>query len=153
MRANIQQRINVKKGQATFWNYYTVNRGSKKDNNILISNALCRNSDDPDLWFSDEVEQDRSGRPAIKETEKLITRTIQALKICDMCSVKDLCLEEGMRKDNLEHGVWGGVMAGERMLAAKLPILGFDRSKKITFANKVRNRIKFDGKERYEKQI
>ncbi len=70
-----------------------------------------------------------------------------------MCSVKDLCLEEGMRKDNLEHGVWGGVMAGERMLAAKLPIVGFDRSKKITFANKVRNRIEFDREERYEKQI
>ena len=56
-----------------------------------------------------------------------------------------------MRKDNLEHGVWGGVMAGERLVAAGVPILGFDRSKKITFANKVRNRIKFNEEERYEK--
>lgn len=143
----------MKKGQASFWHYYTVNRGSREDNNILISEALCRNSDDPDLWFSDEVEQNKSGRPSVKESERLITRTIQALKICDMCSVKDLCLEEGMRKDNLEHGIWGGLMAGERMIATELPIVGFDRSKKITFANKVRNRIKFDREERYEKQI
>jgi hypothetical protein len=143
----------MKKGQASFWNYYTVNRGSKENKDILSKNGLCRNSGDPDLWFSDEVEQDRSGRPSLKESEMLIARTIQALKICDMCSVKDLCLEEGMRKDNLEHGVWGGVMAGERMLAAELPILGFDRSKKITFANKVRDRIKFDREERYEKQV
>jgi len=143
----------MKKGEASFWNYYTVNRGSKENKDILSKNGLCRNSDDPDLWFSDEVEQDRSGRPSLKESEMLIARTIQALKICDMCSVKDLCLEEGMRKDNLEHGVWGGVMAGERMLAAELPIFGFDRSKKITFANKVRDRIKFDGEERYEKQV
>jgi len=141
----------MKKGEASFWNYYTVNRGSKENKDILSKNGLCRNSDDPDLWFSDEVEQGRSGRPSLKEYEMLIARTIQALKICDMCSVKDLCLEEGMRKDNLEHGVWGGVMAGERMLAAELPILGFDRSKKITFANKVRDRIKFDREERYEK--
>jgi hypothetical protein len=124
----------MKKGQASFWNYYTVNRGSKENKDILSKNGLCRNSDDPDLWFSDEVEQDRSGRPSLKKSEMLIARTIQALKICDMCSVKDLCLEEGM-------------------LAAELPILGFDRSKKITFANKVRDRIKFDREERYEKQV
>ena len=143
----------MKKGQASFWNYYTINRGSKENKDILSKNGLCRNSDDPDLWFSDEMEQERSGRPSIKDSEMLVARTIQALEICSMCSVKDLCLEEGMRKDNLEHGVWGGVMAGERMLAAELPILGFDRSKKITFANKVRDRIKFDREERYEKQV
>lgn len=143
----------MKKGQASFWNYYTINRGSKENKDILSKNGLCRNSDDPDLWFSDEMEQERSGRPSIKDSEMLVARTIQALKICSMCSVKDLCLEEGMRKDNLEHGVWGGVMAGERLVAAGVPILGFDRSKKITFANKVRNRIKFNEEERYEKQV
>lgn len=37
----------------------------------------------------------------------------QAKAICDVCPVKDICLEEGIR--NKEYGIWGG----ERLTGGK----------------------------------
>ena len=105
--------------------------------------ALCKQGDDPDLWFSEENEiEGRRGGPTAEEVQATIDRTIQAIQICNTCKVKDLCLQEGMREENLTYGVWGGMMSGERMLLARKPISNSFTRNKIIFTRKIRNKMK-----------
>jgi hypothetical protein len=41
-----------------------------------------------------------------------------ALKICSTCTKKEECFEEGMKPVNLGNGIWGGVLAGDRIAIA-----------------------------------
>lgn len=110
---------------------------------VFTNTGLCYTSDDPDLWFSEEIEVvGRRGGPTNDEKEYMITRTLKALAICDKCPIKFDCLDEGMRPENLDNGVWGGMMAGERLIMADAPVKSHYRSNKILFANKVRARYK-----------
>lgn len=69
-------------------------------------NGSCRTSGDPDAWFIDYNTSD--------ETE--LYRLNVALTICETCPIKDKCLEVGLSKTELNWGVWGGLLPGERML-------------------------------------
>jgi len=50
-------------------------------------------------------------------------RIITAKNICGSCPSKDRCLEFGNQPNDLPYGIWGGKMAGERILD-----LGYKRS-------------------------
>lgn len=120
----------------------------KKPKRDLLDNVktfdsvgLCHTSDDPDLWFSEEIEViGRRGGPTNDEKEYMIKRTLTALSICDKCPIKSDCLTEGMRLENLNYGVWGGTMAGERLVMAGAMTKAHDKQNKLLFANKVRAR-------------
>jgi hypothetical protein len=101
--------------------------------------GLCTGYDDPDLWFTDVPESIRdTGRLTIKEKQDTVAKAIVALSICNKCDVKAACFDEGMKPENIEHGIWGGTMSGERILLASISTNREDRKQRIAFAHRVR---------------
>lgn len=99
----------------------------------------CTDSKTPDLWFPESVEPTtNSDKTYMRRVEVMINNSRQALAICAECPIKEPCLAEGMREENLEHGIWGGTMAGERLLLAGIVELDKDRRAMIRLAEKVR---------------
>ena len=47
--------------------------------------------------------------------EALVNNIIYAIEKCNTCPIIESCLEEGMKLENLPHGIWGGLLAGERI--------------------------------------
>ena len=77
----------------------------------------CHGDKNPDAWFP-EIPQ---GFPSPKNQVTLRDETLRALALCNSCPKKQACLEEGMQDKNLAYGIWGGTLAGERvMLSMKL---------------------------------
>lgn len=67
---------------------------------------------DPDIWFPEIP----NGRPSQSKMHALGESIRNAIDTCENCSIKAECLADGMRDENISHGIWGGVMAGERVL-------------------------------------
>lgn len=93
--------------------------------------AYCATYPDPDLWhYESSVFSD--------ERELAEWRVAEAMTICGLCPVKEQCLAEGLRQENLlifdttEGSIWGGKMLGERLNI---------RSGKITY--KYRRELQF----------
>lgn len=129
-------------GKALFWDKLKVKRGNQEQITSFNRKALCAKNEDPDLWFSEEVEDlGRRGGPTKAQKQFNIGRTMVALSICNKCEVKDICLQEGMRRENLDYGIWGGKMSGERLIMAGQPILSSERVNKVLFANKIRDML------------
>lgn len=104
-------------------------------------NGLCTGHDDPDLWFSDTVETTGSGRlPTIVE-QGMVQRAVQALAICAHCPITTDCLAEGMKDENIDNGIWGGKLSGERIVLARNNIKSKTRLNKIAFARRVRELV------------
>lgn len=82
-----------------------------KTNEVI---GLCATSDNPDMWFPD-VPQGRLGQ---QKMMVLGTSVAKAIAICNRCPKQEACLDEGMQSKNLPHGIWGGKLAGERILLA-----------------------------------
>lgn len=101
-------------------------------------NGLCRSHDNPDLWFSDTIESDRQGRPSKDDVATAVRNSRQALAICGRCPVKDECLAEGMLPENIDYGIWGGTLSGERLLLAGVSINSNTRKANVRFAHKIR---------------
>lgn len=76
--------------------------------------GLCATSDDPDMWFP-EVPQGRAGQ---KKMMALGTSVAKAINICNRCPKQEACLDEGMKDENLAFGIWGGMIAGDRVIAS-----------------------------------
>lgn len=91
--------------------------GSSMKTEPLIGN--CTKHPDPDLW-SPELP---NGRPNVRIMETIAERVITAKNICGSCTSRDRCLEFGNQPNDLPYGIWGGKMAGERILD-----LGYERS-------------------------
>jgi hypothetical protein len=87
-------------------------------------NGLCTGDYNPDLWFSNTV-----------------NNAARALAICSYCPVIVQCKAEGMKPDNIDYGVWGGTLSGERLLEAGEPIDSERRSVAVAFAIKVREKV------------
>ena len=79
----------------------------------------CTNHADPDLWQPEP----ENGRPSMRQLRILSERIVIAKTICNACPSIDRCLEEGNQLNDLPYGIWGGKMAGERILD-----LGYIRS-------------------------
>lgn len=74
----------------------------------------CYGDDNPDAWFP---EPSRGG-PSQAKMRALGLETSRAIILCKACPKQEACLEEGMKPKNLPYGIWGGRLAGERLLLA-----------------------------------
>ncbi len=71
----------------------------------------CADDAMPDYWFP-ELPKGNVG-PA---RHRALALTIAyAIDKCNSCQMKQGCYEMGMQPNNIEHGIWGGVLAGERL--------------------------------------
>ena len=121
---------------------------TSNDKDLDISNGLCVKHDDPDLWFAGEVDLDdaKSSVNADSQATKLeVEKAITALSICKSCPAKDNCLELGSRSAQLYFGIYGGTMAGERLLTAGMSMKNSTNKNKLAFARKVRQTMKKRG--------
>lgn len=100
--------------------------------------GLCKGHDNPDLWFSDTIEAEGRGRPSKADVAIAIRNSRLALAICGKCPVKDECLTEGMQPDNIDYGIWGGTLSGERLLLAGVNVNSLQRKANVRFAHKIR---------------
>lgn len=100
----------------------------------------CFGHENPDMWFSDTSDQAGSGAPSASESNRRLSEALQALAICDTCpaDAKAACLILGMKPENLDNGIWGGTLSGERLLAQDMGIRSYVRKTRIAFAKKVR---------------
>lgn len=94
----------------------------------------CSTHPQPDLWFPEQPQ----GRPSNAKRKLLADKVMLAIAICEGCPVKQACLDEGMKIENIEHGIWGGLMAGERILLSGIDTNRTIRSDAIVFAEGVR---------------
>ena len=74
----------------------------------------CTFHEDPDLWFPELP----TGRPTRYTAVEAAVRVEEATDICDVCPIKQSCLDKGFLPENILWGIWGGMMAGERLVAA-----------------------------------
>jgi hypothetical protein len=79
---------------------------------IDIALGNCHGDSNPDAWFP-EVPQ---GNFSNTKKEKIGSEMRRALALCNSCNQKETCLEEGMKEQNLSYGIWGGMLAGERVM-------------------------------------
>ncbi len=103
-----------------------------------ITEGLCVGHSDPDLWFSDTIEAEGSGRRPAHIEQEMTTRALEALAICNRCPAKQECLAIGMSEEHFDNGIWGGTLSGERIAIKRTNIRDNDRLRKINFARRVR---------------
>ena len=91
-------------------------RGKKnvRDSNDRVIVGSCTFHEDPDLWFPELP----AGRPTRYTAVEAAVRVREATDICDVCPIKQSCLDKGFLPENILWGIWGGMMAGERLVAA-----------------------------------
>jgi len=118
------------------------------DKDLDVSKGLCVKHDDPDLWFAGEVDltdASSSVNTNSQATKLEVDKAITALSICKSCPAKDNCLELGKRGDQLYFGIYGGTMAGERLLMVGRSMKGSTNKNRLAFARKVRRTMKERG--------
>lgn len=74
----------------------------------------CHGDSNPDAWFPEFPQ----GAQTLVKMDALALETSRAIILCNACPKKEECLEEGMKPKNLPYGIWGGRLAGERILLA-----------------------------------
>lgn len=72
----------------------------------------CAGHPEPDLWFPEYG----SGPVTPNRTQRLADKVNEALRLCKTCPIKEDCLAFGMQEDDLQFGIWGGKLAGQRLL-------------------------------------
>jgi hypothetical protein len=81
--------------------------------------SLCAEHPEPDLWFPEFTQGTITERKAKAMAEQVKSAT----ELCDRCPLMVECLTEGMKEENITYGIWGGLLAGQR-----LELLGRERS-------------------------
>jgi hypothetical protein len=82
-----------------------------------MSNAivgLCTTDSNPDAWFPDVP----VGRQAPSKLTEVGNEAARAIALCNICPKQEGCLDEGMKPENLAFGIWGGMLAGERVVVS-----------------------------------
>lgn len=74
----------------------------------------CTGDANPDAWFPTVP---NGGRPSTI-LRRMVPEIKYAMDKCNSCPKKDECLEEGLKPINLAYGIWGGVLAGDRIAMA-----------------------------------
>ncbi len=120
------------------------------DLDLDVSDGLCVNHDDPDLWFAGEAEKEfgekwTNTRAQRQRAQAEVDRATQALAICKNCPAKVNCLELGMRGTQIYYGIYGGTMPGERLLKLGRSMKKAEYANKLNFANKVRKTMRERG--------
>lgn len=87
--------------------------------------GACSYSDNPDIWFP---EMGRGGGTNNPKREKKKAQEIKlALTICGSCDKREECLNEGMLPENINYGIWGGMLAAERLMKNGVRVSDYDR--------------------------
>jgi hypothetical protein len=100
--------------------------------------GLCADTDEPDLWFT---QLDR-GKPSDRKNQEIANEVSRAIAICNKCPIKKECYQEGLRPVNILYGIWGGVMAGDRLRHAGYSEKDFHPQTEPGLAFKLSNVIK-----------
>jgi len=74
----------------------------------------CSGDDNPDAWYPT---MPNGGRPSTM-LRRMVPEIRYAINTCNSCPKKQECLEEGLKPINLAYGIWGGVLAGDRIAMA-----------------------------------
>jgi len=77
-------------------------------------NGNCTGHSDPDMWFPELPPH----RPSMGTTISLALQVNEAISLCKSCPAMIECGSEGDKPENRAYGIWGGVLAGERLLAS-----------------------------------
>ena len=93
--------------------------------------ALCAHSADPDAWFLESGQMTRED----------IDRVAYALDTCDLCPIKNMCLEQGLVPMETEWGIRGGLFAIEREAMIRDISRNGTKIKKMSGAASIRNRV------------
>jgi hypothetical protein len=118
------------------------------DTDLDLSKGLCVGSDDPDMWFAGEVDltEPNSSVNTNSQAAKLeVDKAIKALSICKSCPAKDDCLELGKHGQQINFGIYGGTMAGERLAMMGRVTKNSLVKQRVSFAHKVRRTMKERG--------
>ncbi|NIP36929.1 MAG: WhiB family transcriptional regulator [Thermoplasmata archaeon] len=76
-----------------------------------LQHAACGDDSlDPDVFFPD---------PDYDTEEEIEVKVRVAKDVCRKCPVDDLCLNLGMRPENLRWGIFGGLTSQERRYRAQ----------------------------------
>ena len=129
------------KGKTWDWDSRKIKREITDNVKVFSDKGNCNYHPNPDIWFASEVNfLGRRGSPSPAQIEQKFIQSAEALRLCKSCPIKQECLDEGMRKENLDYGIWGGMLAGERLLQAGQSILSSERKNKVAFAKQMRER-------------
>ena len=78
----------------------------KPDKDPIWYDAACNGDPDPEAWWLDHnidnIDIPRLGR---------------ALIMCSKCPVREQCLQVGLSDSEINTGIWGGMLPGERIIA------------------------------------
>jgi len=75
------------------------------DGDPIWYEANCNGDQDADAWFLDHNVEDED-----------IPRLARALTLCGDCPVKEQCLKVGLSDLEINTGIWGGLLPGERII-------------------------------------
>ena len=103
--------------------------------------GLCTGHENPDLWFSESIDSDGDSSHTNENSAEYklrIANVKTALSICNACPAKAECFDEGMKRENLDNGIWGGSLPGERIILADVSVTWNNRRSMINFAHRVR---------------
>jgi len=107
--------------------------------------GLCMTHENPDLWFEDsgDLFERRKGskNPLIKFAIRK-ANMIQAIEICNKCPIRTNCLNEGLKDENLDYGIWGGLLPGERIVMVDKIVGATDRKYRVVTAQNIRSSMK-----------
>lgn len=71
----------------------------------------CTTDANPDHWFTEIP----NGGHQPTMIQRILPQIQYAIDTCKKCPKKDDCLAEGMKQENITNGIWGGMLAGDRM--------------------------------------
>lgn len=128
-----------------FYYYYDcgdVMSTELKETKAMI--GLCTDYFEPDIWFPETASKAMSGATGFyrPSTEYRVQVSLEAILLCDVCPTKASCLVEGMREENINHGIWGGMMVSERRRVAGLPAVAHSDISDVKVARIVRKKLK-----------
>jgi hypothetical protein len=102
------------------------------DGDPIWYEANCNGDQDADAWFLDHNVEDQD-----------IPRLARALTLCGTCPVKEQCLKVGLTDLEINTGIWGGLLPGERIIVRYgASRRGVAQRTKMKIAFTVRQRVK-----------
>ena len=107
--------------------------------------GICTTHPNPDLWFEDsgDLFQKRLGSSnPNKKFEERRANMLIAMELCTKCPIRTNCLSEGMKEENLDYGIWGGLLPGERIVMVDKIVGATDRKYRVITAQNIRSSIK-----------
>jgi hypothetical protein len=103
----------------------------KPDKDPIWYDAACNGDSDPEAWWLDYNIEDID-----------VPRLGRALTMCGTCPVREQCLQVGLSDSEINTGIWGGMLPGERIIARYgAPRRTRGQRVKMATAVKVRKRV------------